>query len=224
MNEANLKNLMLEHSGNLKNFAKAANIPYTTLRSIIERGVMNATVSNIIKISDTLELTTQLLTPKNQTFDDPISQIYRQLTNNRQQKVLAYAKSELQKQQQLLPFTRSDKGNYLIQLSGSVSAGSGEYLLDEYVEDVTVNTKPPKHDFAVRVNGDSMAPVLLNDEIIYVKKAEEARLGQIIVASVNGEAFVKKLARNKLLSLNPHYPDILINPEDDVKLLGIVIL
>ena len=52
--EENLKKLILKKYRSLKAFAENANIPYTTLYSILERGIENASIHNIIKIFDTL--------------------------------------------------------------------------------------------------------------------------------------------------------------------------
>lgn len=46
---------LIENTGlNLKAFSEKAGIPYTTLRSMLERGISNASVNNVIKVCKTL--------------------------------------------------------------------------------------------------------------------------------------------------------------------------
>ena len=52
-----IKDLISKTGLNLKAFAIDADIPYTTLRSILERGIENASVNNVLKICSTLDLT-----------------------------------------------------------------------------------------------------------------------------------------------------------------------
>lgn len=54
-----LKSLIEKTGLSLKAFSEKVNIPYTTLYSILERGVSKASVDNIIKICRTLGITTE---------------------------------------------------------------------------------------------------------------------------------------------------------------------
>lgn len=51
-----LKKLILKQ-GNLMDFSKKANIPYNTLRSILDRGAGNSSVNNVMKICKALDIT-----------------------------------------------------------------------------------------------------------------------------------------------------------------------
>lgn len=53
---------LIEDTGlNLKAFSVKADIPYTTLRSILERGIGNASVDNVMKICKALGITVEQL-------------------------------------------------------------------------------------------------------------------------------------------------------------------
>lgn len=52
-----LKQLIEDSGLNLKAFSEKAGIPYTTLRSMLERGIGNASVDNVIKICRVLNIT-----------------------------------------------------------------------------------------------------------------------------------------------------------------------
>lgn len=54
-----LKKLIDESGDNMKSFAEKANIPYTTLYSILDRGVGKASIDNVLKILKTLGITAE---------------------------------------------------------------------------------------------------------------------------------------------------------------------
>ena len=56
-----LRGLIDDTGLSLKAFSEKAGIPYTTLRSMLERGIGNASVNNVIKICKTLGITIEEL-------------------------------------------------------------------------------------------------------------------------------------------------------------------
>lgn len=161
---------------------------------------------------------------------------YEKLNTENKKKVVDYADNKLkdQKRQQnkIHPINENDN-TYYVDVLGSVSAGTGEWLTDEQHEEVTVNNEPPAHDFALRVNGDSMTPTFSDGQIIYVNKiydTEEVRNNQFVIAELNGNSYVKKIVFDddrkncRLISLNKRYADIEIKKSDDFKIVGVVII
>ncbi len=126
-----------------------------------------------------------------------IESIYNQLDRPRKTKVYNFAEYQLREQ--------NKRPKTTIEIRGYVSAGTGEWLDDEIVDEVSYEGVIPEHDFAVKVNGDSMLPLFEDGQVIFIKSTSDARDGQIIVCQVNNEAFVKKLSGNKLVSLNKKY-------------------
>ena len=93
-----------------------------------------------------------------------------------------------------------------------VSAGTGNPLDEEYPEKVDLVEQPPKGtDFIVRVSGDSMEPTYHNGDKLFVKEQPSIEVGDIGIFVVNGNAYVKELGIDKLISHNEKYPDIIIN-------------
>lgn len=211
--EDEIKKMIESKYGNVKNFSIQNDLPYTTVRSILERGVLNAKVENVIKMADGLGMKAEDL------FDgeskNSITTIYNQLDQPRKTKVYNFAEYQLREQ--------NKKPQINIVIRGYVSAGTGEWL-EETIEEVSYEGEIPEHDFAVKVNGESMLPLFADGEIIFVKGTSEARDGQIIVCRVNSDSYVKKLSGNKLVSLNKEYDDILISETDDFKIFGVVVL
>ncbi|HAR0596632.1 TPA: S24 family peptidase, partial [Enterococcus faecium] len=145
-----------------------------------------------------------------------IESIYNQLDRPRKTKVYNFAEYQLREQ--------NKRPKTTIEIRGYVSAGTGEWLDDEIVDEVSYEGVIPEHDFAVKVNGDSMLPLFEDGQVIFIKSTSDVRDGQIIVCQVNNEAFVKKLSGNKLVSLNKKYEDISICDTDDFKIYGVVVL
>lgn len=56
-----IRNLIDKTGLNIKAFSKEADIPYSTLRSMLDRGVENASVNNVIKVCQTLGITIEEL-------------------------------------------------------------------------------------------------------------------------------------------------------------------
>lgn len=56
-----LKQLINETGLKMKTFAEKADIPYTTLRSMLERGIENASVNNVIKVCKQLDICVETL-------------------------------------------------------------------------------------------------------------------------------------------------------------------
>ncbi|MED4206562.1 helix-turn-helix transcriptional regulator [Neobacillus mesonae] len=56
-----IRNLINEKSTSVKAFAESIGMPYTTLRSMLERGIGNASVDNVLKVCKGLGITTDEL-------------------------------------------------------------------------------------------------------------------------------------------------------------------
>jgi len=109
-----------------------------------------------------------------------------------------------------------------------VSAGLGNFLDDGgYSEIEAPSYVPVAVDFALRVSGDSMEPLILDGQVIWVKEQEVLDSGDIGIFSYSGDVYCKKLIadgrRAFLRSLNPTYDDILIQDDYGFKVIGKVV-
>lgn len=188
----------------------------TTKQSIgrYEKGLRRANQDLLFELADIFDCSINDFSPPIETMTS-IESIYNQLDQPRKTKVYNFAEYQLREQ--------NKKPQINIVIRGYVSAGTGEWL-EETIEEVPYEGVIPEHDFAVKVNGESMLPLFADGEIIFVKATSEARDGQIIICRVNSDAYVKKLLGNKLVSLNKQYEDILISETDDFKIFGVVVL
>lgn len=81
--------------------------------------------------------------------------------------------------------------------------------------------------FALKVQGDSMIGAgILENDLVIVRRQPDAEHGQIVVASIDGEATVKFLEKKShvvnLLPANPRYSPILLSPRPDERRIEIV--
>jgi repressor LexA len=118
----------------------------------------------------------------------------------------------------------------LLPLVGRVAAGS-PILAAEHVErevgvDPGLFAQTP--DFLLKVRGMSMRDAgILDGDLLAVKKAVDARNGQIVVARIGEEVTVKRLNRQgnviELLPENPDFDTIVVPSDQDFALEGIAV-
>ena len=113
-------------------------------------------------------------------------------------------------------------------LVGRVAAGSPilaqEHIEANYTVDPALFTERP--DYLLKVRGLSMRDAgILDGDLLAVKKASEARNGQIVVARIGNDVTVKRLNRRagyiELLPENSDFKPIIVSPSDDFSLEGI---
>ena len=114
----------------------------------------------------------------------------------------------------------------LMQLSlpliGRVAAGS-PILAQEHVEktyQVDPAMFPAKPDYLLKVRGMSMRDAgILDGDLLAVRRADQARNGQIVVARLADEVTVKRYQKSgsviTLFPENPEFEPIIVKPEDD---------
>lgn len=118
----------------------------------------------------------------------------------------------------------------LLPLVGRVAAGS-PILAAEHVEreigvDPHLFAQAP--DYLLKVRGMSMRDAgILEGDLLAVKKASEARNGQIVVARLGDDVTVKRLQRQnghiELLPENPDFAPIVVEADQEFALEGIAV-
>lgn len=191
--EAKLKKIIENKFGNLKEFSRQVDLPYTTIRSILERGVANAKVENVITICKALGISTEQLISDNglqisyKSFVYPfvphsISAGFPMLTDG----VTTFDKIELP-----------------------------DLVLGKYAGDPLL--------LIMKINGESMNKIIPNDSLIAVKGVhlENLKDGDIVVYSHMHEYSVKQFYRRgndvifKPMSKDPTFTDYVVRADDD---------
>jgi SOS-response transcriptional repressor LexA len=123
-----------------------------------------------------------------------------------------------------LPELQDDPARVIRLYGVPVSAGTGNYLGSDDYEDFEVDgTVPEDADYAVRISGDSMTPRFWDGQVIFIKEQQYVENGEIGIFSLNGDAYVKKLVGDTLVSLNPAYKPLRLREWDEFRTFGKVV-
>ena len=160
--------------------------------------------------------------------------IYSKFSKDRQEKVLYFAKEQLEEQEaSVVPsiFEKSQDDNYITDyVEGLVAAGHGTFQEDNLHMEVRLrsNDVPDKYDTIAKVAGDSMEPLIEDNDLLFIKITSQVDINDIGIFQVNGKNFVKKLKRDYdgpwyLQSLNNSYEEIYLTENDDIRTIGEVV-
>ncbi len=120
-----------------------------------------------------------------------------------------------------------------IPILGIVKAGYDYLTQENWIGTIDIDKKLADSGefFALKVRGDSMSPVLIEDDIVIIKRQNDFENGDIIVAIINGdEATIKKGKKSDksilLQPLNTNYEPLIFTNEEmktiPVTIVGIV--
>lgn len=234
MNEAELKRMIEHRYNSVRAFAIENNIPYTTMRSILERGILNAKADTIFKICKILNIRPEEIdgvslpsTPK--TAQKPSDLRLVRLTDN-------YTKLDGKRRDRLV--VTSDE--LVDEMAASVEEELFEYHVYEklsagigtaYFEDRNYDTvyfdEEIDHDLASWVYGDSMEPDYLNGSVALIKGTGFDYDGAIYAVDWDGQSYIKKVYKEKdglrLVSLNKKYADKFAPYDEDPRIIGKIV-
>lgn len=117
---------------------------------------------------------------------------------------------------------------YIDSYSYPVSAGVGSFVETETPEKILVPEcdEAEEADYVLTVKGDSMEPEFSDGDKVYVVQQPAVDIGEIGIFIINDEAFIKKLGKGQLISLNENYKPIPFRKDDSIyccgKVIGIV--
>ncbi len=162
--------------------------------------------------------------------------IYNKLEEPRQEKVLNYAKEQLEEQENsniISMFDKSSQGDedsITDDVEGWVAAGHGTFQEDNLHMEVRLRAEdvPEEYDTIAKVAGDSMEPLIEDNDLLFIRVASQIDVNSIGIFQVNGKNFVKKLKRDYdgswyLQSLNSGYEEIYLTENDDIRTIGEVV-
>lgn len=117
-----------------------------------------------------------------------------------------------------------------IPILGIVKAGYDYLAQENWIGTVDIDKKLAESGkmFALKVKGDSMFPVIIEDDIVIIKKQDDFETGDIVIAIINGdEATIKKGKKSDnsilLQPLNTKY-EPLIFTYDEMKTIPVTIV
>lgn len=126
-------------------------------------------------------------------------------------------------------------GNPVVEVPilGTVKAGYDYLAQENWIGTIDISKKLAETGefFALKIHGDSMFPVFIENDTVVVRKQEDFENGDIVVALINGEeATVKKGKKSDnsilLQPLNTNYEPLIFTKEEmktiPVKIIGVV--
>ena len=197
-------------------------MPTETLEKIAR--ILNTTPAYFMGWNDSPEVKSNILS------------IYNQLEQPRQEKVVDFAQEQLDEQNNKVTTPTIDTIDEDIEyitdyVEGLVAAGHGAYQEDNLHMEVSLlaDEVPDSYDTIAKVAGDSMEPLIHDNDSLFIEASSQVDPNDIGVFQVNGKNFVKKFKRDYdgtyyLQSLNgANYPDIYLNEDDEIRTIGRVV-
>lgn len=106
-----------------------------------------------------------------------------------------------------------------------VSAGVGSWIEDNRYGTIEVVDTPEsrKADLVIEISGDSMEPTYHNGDNVLVRLQPSVDIGEIGVFVKDSEGYIKELGKNRLISHNKEYEDIILNEYTNINCVGKVV-
>mgnify|MGYP003089016305 CR=1 FL=1 len=196
-------------------------------------------LSSIVILADFFDVPVDYFTDRNsETIIDSqsaennskIQFIFNKLEPSRQENVITYAEKQLNEQENNVISIFDDRKRVTAYVEGVVAAGLGSYQEENLHMEVQLLEEevPEKYDTIAQVVGDSMEPLIENNDLLFIDVKSQVDVNSIGIFQVNGKNFVKKLKRDYdgawyLQSLNNNYEEIYLSEDDDIRTIGEVI-
>ena len=238
-----IKEFRLKRNLTQKELAKLVNVGDTTIANY-EKGFRSPKKDTMFDLANAFNVSIDDLFPpiqKASSSNTPqIQTIYDELKPPRQAKVLTYAERQLKEQRKEEKTKENEVSENLISLyqveivSETAAACGFNYGFgydDTDRETIEVHERPPRHDIATKVSGDSMQPDYQDGDILYlVDKGLTTYNGDLAVIAYGDRSYFKKIytenGRLRLVSLNDKYEDIILDfpPAEDthIKIFAVV--
>lgn len=240
-------NALLKEKGITKaQLAKAANIPYTTLDSMLKRDTDTEKLKTIYSIAKHLGVSVEYLVFENvsEAFSGKtrmfISEKETELINSFRlldKRGSETVKAVVEQQVDYIRERDSARTRHSAVIAREIRipiynspAAAGESLPftdDDFTYHDRDAGVPRLADFGVRISGDSMEPIIKNNCVVWVQRQDTVDVGSTGIFVLNGESLCKKLdfrnGKCLLTSNNPAYLPIEVLESDDLRVVGKVL-
>ncbi|MBQ8300027.1 MAG: helix-turn-helix domain-containing protein [Clostridia bacterium] len=183
---------------NTNQLSKLTSIPYTTLKSIFDGDVNDVRYSTSKKLCEFFGISLDELLDDNVELGD-----FKIINSDSKQ---------------------------VFPLLGTVKAGYNYLAEENFIGYIYIDKEvsDPENYFALKVTGDSMQPVLYDNDIVIVHQQNDVENGQIGIVLIDGEeATVKKIVKYDehidLIAFNSYYPPRKLDNTCNFKIIGKVV-
>ena len=191
MLEDKIKELIIEKYGSVRQFALKIDVPYTTIDSILKRGIDNSNVSNVIKMCKALGISVDKSIESNEIISN-----------------LTFDNATL---------IDIDSDTIQIPVLGTIKAGiaiEAQQDILEYIDIPKSWTRGGKSFYGLKISGDSMQPKYNEKDIVIFEHTEDYTIAnnKDCAVMVNGfDATFKNVTINEngitLIPYNPNNSD-----------------
>lgn len=204
MLEEKLKNLIITKFGSVRQFAIYIDIPYTTVDSILKRGIDNSNVGNVIKMCKALNI----------SIDNLLDN--REIISN-----LSFDNVDI---------VDMDSNIIKIPVFGTIKAGipiESQSDIIEYVDIPEEWTKGGKKFYGLKISGDSMFPKYQDGDTVIFEQNDDMDSfnGKDVAVMINGteSTFKRILVNEQGIILQPYNTayDIMMFSKEQVEELPI---
>ena len=231
-----LNEIMEEKNMSIADGAKKCNLTDSTVRSIIDRKQKKIALNIAFKLSDGLQISLERLNgipEKKHTNLSPktieIAKKYESLDKYGKEAVNAVLNVEYDRCLSFVDQAHEERAAYnVIYLpypDNRASAGTGDEFLSDVTRSISVkeNRLTIRADLVIKVDGNSMEPVYSDGDMVLVHQQPAVDIGAIGLYAANGKGYIKKQGKDRLISINPDYPDIMPEKNYAYKCFGQVI-
>ena len=188
MLEEKIKELIIEKYGSVRQFALKIDIPYTTIDSILKRGIDNSNVSNVIKMCKALGISVDKSIEANELISN-----------------LNFDNATL---------IDIDSDTIQIPVLGTIKAGiaiEAQQDILEYIDIPRSWTKGGKSFYGLKISGDSMYPKYNEKDIVIFEHTEDYTIAnnKDCAVMVNGydATFKNVIINDNGITLIPYNPN-----------------
>lgn len=220
-------------------------LKYTTVRDWL-KGITYPRIGKIELLANYFNINkSDLIENKNSTAQ-PSDSLLERITNTARKLNTDNKKIVLRMSEDLLNEQKNEEETKINEVSEAISLYQVEVVSetaaacgfnygfgyeDTDIETIEVDEKPPHHDIATKVSGDSMQPDYQDGDILYlVDKGLTTYSGNLAVIAYGDRSYFKRIytenGRLRLVSLNDKYEDIILDfpPAEDthIKIFSVV--
>lgn len=225
---------MLMEAKNLKrsDLSRGSGLSYTTIDGLYKKGFDNMKLQTLKAIADYFEVSIDYLV--NDDFveiegadsdEQRLLAKYRELDDMGRRAVNTELNLHYDRVMRLK--SRLLDGEYIEipYYDDKAAAGTGYQLNDGgYSLMKVVRTRiTDRADFVITVSGSSMEPEFYDGDNVLVHAQPDVYEGEIGIFVVNGNGYIKKKGKDRLISVNRKYKDIFVNDYDEFYCAGKIV-
>lgn len=184
-----------------------------------EKGTSQPTKANLLKLEELLQVSHGYFS------ELEIATLYKQLTDQNQEKALTYVQDLLEQQSKVISIVQEPRFAYKVY--ERLSAGVGANIYDDMDYDTVYFDKDLAHDFASWIDGDSMEPTYHNGSVALIRETGFDYDGAVYAVVWNAQTYIKKVYREenglRLVSINKDYADKFAPYDENPRIVGKIV-